>query len=1085
MGSGFVFWIVAANITSAQEVGLTAAMVSGVTLCTQFALLGVGAAFIRSFPEFAAAPKALLDSAITMVALAAVVAGALFLGLNGTLSTNMAAAMTDGTAATLFLVMAVLGTLGALLDQVSMALGRGRQVLARNVAGSLVTITAAFVLGSARTEVPAADLFLCWVLGGAAAALIGVWQLRRSLRYTYRPRPARALVRLLARRGVPNHALTLSERVPPLLLPILVTEFLSPTSTAHWYAVWMMAWAVYVMPISVGIATFAEAARVPATISRTLRSSLRWSLKLGTLGAVGLALAAVPALSLLGPDYAQQGAWPLRILVVGVLPVTIVQTYFSLSRAAGRIREALVLGVLSACAAVTATTAAGLSHGLLGMAVAWVLVQAATAAWAGVRIAGMVRRIAGQTSATAGEPDPVVTPTLAQTAASALGKGGADAAVAAPAGTALARSPRSAPPDPGPIIHQRQLVADDGPPAGLAVLEPGSARGPVRTGTARHARAAPPGRATPRRNALLVGVALGILLAGSVLAVTAAASIDMADATDTGIVELLPATYWIGIAGMCVLFGTLLAVRSAPDWLLGVCVVGLVVVLFGVPVVASELPRLNVSFRHAGIVENLARTGTPDPSLDAYFSWPGFFMLGALLSEIAGFEKPLSLAHLAPLYTNLLYLPPLILLMRALTSDRRRQWLAIWVFYLAQWPNQDYFAPQSYTYLLYLTCLAVVLRWYSGPHTGPSGNLFRRQPAAPQPLLDTPVGPSLPDRTRALLFAVLAVLVLATVPSHQLTPYAVLVALAVLTLAHGRSVRTLTAVTAVAALAWLLFAATAYTSGHLPSLLGDAGDIGMATNANLLERIEGTPGHLLVVRVRLAFSAVVGALAVVGTLRRLRHGRWDRTAVMLGAAAYLLLPMQPYGGEMLLRCYLFSLPFMAFLAAAALLPTPARLPGRWWAVPVAVVVITGLLAPGLIVSRYGNARIDQFTKGEAALVSAMYAGADPGAYLFALANNVPWKDQEYEQHEYRIVDNMGTDPGDPAELATHMTELAESSRGGGWFVVTRSQRAYTEFYGGLDRATEEQLTDELENRHGWRLVASSSDGALFAKEARP
>src|SRR5919108_2475106 len=81
MGLGFVFWLIAARLFSASEVGLAAGAVSAVMLCTQLAPLGVGSAVIVSFPAHRRSPWSLLDTAFTMVILSALAAGGLFLVL--------------------------------------------------------------------------------------------------------------------------------------------------------------------------------------------------------------------------------------------------------------------------------------------------------------------------------------------------------------------------------------------------------------------------------------------------------------------------------------------------------------------------------------------------------------------------------------------------------------------------------------------------------------------------------------------------------------------------------------------------------------------------------------------------------------------------------------------------------------------------------------------------------------------------------------------------------------------------------------------------------------------------------------------
>ena len=92
--------------------------------------------------------------------------------------------------------------------------------------------------------------------------------------------------------GLANHLLTLCERAPGLVLPIVVTEILSPEATAVWYIVWMSAWVVFTAPISMGIAQFAESARRPEKASATTAAAIKASLIYAGGGAAILAILA-------------------------------------------------------------------------------------------------------------------------------------------------------------------------------------------------------------------------------------------------------------------------------------------------------------------------------------------------------------------------------------------------------------------------------------------------------------------------------------------------------------------------------------------------------------------------------------------------------------------------------------------------------------------------------------------------------------------------------------------------------------------------------------------------------------------------
>src|SRR5215212_89846 len=66
MGLGFIFWLTAAHAAPQADVGFAAAVVSAMMLCTQFAQLGVGSAFIALLPSERRPPAHLLDIALTL-----------------------------------------------------------------------------------------------------------------------------------------------------------------------------------------------------------------------------------------------------------------------------------------------------------------------------------------------------------------------------------------------------------------------------------------------------------------------------------------------------------------------------------------------------------------------------------------------------------------------------------------------------------------------------------------------------------------------------------------------------------------------------------------------------------------------------------------------------------------------------------------------------------------------------------------------------------------------------------------------------------------------------------------------------------
>jgi len=394
LGLGFFAWLVAARLFPPNEVGLASGVVAAMMLCVQLALFGVGSALISVLAAYRQRISLLINTAGTSVVGLSMVAALLFLLLARSAFHELDIVVGVPILAVAFVAMTILGAVNVVFDNVSVAIRRGDQVLTRNVLFGLVTIGVPLTLASSMGGRGSWLILIAWTLAGLVACSIGVVQLRRSLP-EYRPAIVidRPLTTELIRIGLPNWALTMTERGPALLMPILVTELISPTVNAYWYAVWMMAWVVMIIPVSAGQTLFAEAARDPANAARATRHGIATSLGLGVPAAIAVVIFANIALSLMGARYAAAGDLALRILVVTVLPFTVIQAYFAICRARRQLGEAVVVGTLSGIAAVAAALVAGSIAGLAAMATAWVVVQSVTAAFCGLRLLSAARRV--------------------------------------------------------------------------------------------------------------------------------------------------------------------------------------------------------------------------------------------------------------------------------------------------------------------------------------------------------------------------------------------------------------------------------------------------------------------------------------------------------------------------------------------------------------------------------------------------------------------------------------------------------------------------------------------------------------------
>ena len=378
-----------------------------------------------------------------------------------------------------------------------------------------------------------------------------------------------------------------------------------------------------------------------------------------------------------------------------------------------------------------------------------------------------------------------------------------------------------------------------------------------------------------------------------------------------------------------------LGLRKSRPLLLGGMLIAIVCCLHGVTSIIESAPRFATGYQIAGFAEYVGRTGHTAPSLYAYFSWPGFFALVAFIKAVTGGHNLLPVLRFWPVVIDLAYLVPVWLILRNLRASWRAKWLAALLFTVGLWVGQDYFSPQSFDYLLYLLFVAFAVTWFRarpapeqpgrpGGRPGRFSRIGQRRTRGLQP-------GELPARTgggeRAVLLAVLIAIFVVTTVSHQLTPFLMVGVCAGLVLARRTTLTGLPVLFGVILIGWLSFAATGYWSGHLADIFGGIGHLGGNVSSGVGGRLHGaSPGHELVLYLRVGFAAAVLALAGAGLLRRRRRGIDDRVALVLTCVPFLALGLQNYGGEILMRVYLFALPMASVLAAYLFFPSTD--PGR-------------------------------------------------------------------------------------------------------------------------------------------------------------
>jgi hypothetical protein len=165
----------------------------------------------------------------------------------------------------------------------------------------------------------------------------------------------------------------------------------------------------------------------------------------------------------------------------------------------------------------------------------------------------------------------------------------------------------------------------------------------------------------------------------------------------------------------------------------------------------------------------------------------------------------------------------------------------------------------------------------------------------------------------ALLVAIIAAMVV----SHQLTPLVTIGALLLMSLLGVTRHKLLWLAALLIFTAWFFYGADAYWQGHLGELFHELGGVRDSLGAGVSNRVAGDHTYSSMQLLRIGACGLLFLMAALGWCM-IRRTKFWLIAGALTLLPFLLVLVQSYGGEVVIRCFLYASPVMAPLAAVAL-----------------------------------------------------------------------------------------------------------------------------------------------------------------------
>jgi hypothetical protein len=334
-----------------------------------------------------------------------------------------------------------------------------------------------------------------------------------------------------------------------------------------------------------------------------------------------------------------------------------------------------------------------------------------------------------------------------------------------------------------------------------------------------------------------------------------------------------------------------------------IAIAAIIVVLRVTATLITEAPIYTWTYKHVGVVDYIQHYRALPPSgVDVYREWPTFFTAFAWLGDITSVDVFVVAHWFAPVIHVLLAIC-IGALAVLLGLGIKQAFVAVMIAELVNWVGQDYFAPQAVALVLAIGMLALLA-----------------------------ASKTRPDATSIALLAFAAV-----IPLHQLTPYWLVAATALLVVA--RLIRPW----------WLPIPMGIMLIGYLiprryivmPHGIFSGSD--PLSNGATNEAYAGSVGKLFTSMVCRGLSVTVVLLAAVAVVVWWRQRRPFAFPAIIAFTPFCILFMNDYGGEAIFRVYLYALAGCVILIAPLLTWATAPIRGH-----VAINRIKALLAAVLL-----------------------------------------------------------------------------------------------------------------------------------------
>ena len=339
---GFMFWMINARLFTTEQVGLATTIISSASLITSIAGLGLGAGLIRYLPS-SERKNQKINTCFTLIALFTIVVSVIFLLVIDFTSPKLHFIKENMLLAFIFIIFMIFASSNSLIESVFTAYRNTKYVLIKNSVFSISKIILPFLFVSFGAYGIFSSYMISLILGFSSVFIILIYKFDYKPKFVFYD----SIIQKIGKYSFGNYFAGIIGGLPTLLLPLIITNILTPETTAHYYMAMMIASTLFIIPTAISNSLFAEGSHDEKSLKHNIWKSIK-IISLLLIPAIILTIFfGKYVLLLFGKSYSSEGYMFLNLMAISGIFVAINAVIASIIKIRKKISALITRSILS------------------------------------------------------------------------------------------------------------------------------------------------------------------------------------------------------------------------------------------------------------------------------------------------------------------------------------------------------------------------------------------------------------------------------------------------------------------------------------------------------------------------------------------------------------------------------------------------------------------------------------------------------------------------------------------------------------------------------------------------------------------